>query len=303
MEGESELVASEEDVEALRVLILFARNKSGMGLSRRELCIAANVRGTDIDNFTSKNRSTDQYKTHRPHNRILSRLLKFASTDKQLRSLIEGQRSDLGDALRRVTISYQSLEKYSADDDHFFLYLNRIHAMDEQKCLSVCNNLSGNYYGYRFSTTKKKIVRSHFEIEKFDPTRKIPNFVHHLRYQDGPIRLTRGQILDFGTSYAFIGFVCVGTYDYDGVKFMVINKGKFGFSGKLNGLFISFAGDATYQMGTIQLIKTEEKYNADMIGEYSIEDVVKHDTSFNANALRRDASLLLDEGFLVGALS
>jgi hypothetical protein len=302
MSGEPASTISEADVEALRQLLIFARSKDGLALRRLELISAAGVRGPDLDNFISTVRSTGLYKTKRPHERLLFRLLKFVATEQRLRDALSAEH-DLGPSLARVMSVYHALPTYSTDDDHLFVYLNRIHAMDEQKCLALCSHLSGNYFGYRFSANPKKIIRSHFEIKKFDPTRKIPNFIHHMKYQDGPVRLTLGQILDIGTNYVFTGFVCAGPDEYEGVKLIVMHKGMFGFSKKFTGLFISYAGEAGHQMGIIQLVRTKENYNPEKVGEFSLEKILRDDSSFDVQSLRKNVSGSIDDGCLVGALT
>jgi hypothetical protein len=301
MSGETSPTISEDDVTALRRLLLFARSEEGLGLRRQELASAAGIRAADLDNFISVIRSTGLYKTKRPHERILHRVLKFAVTEPRLRDAL-GTQPELRSGLDRLADLYHALPAYSADDDHLFVYLRSIHAMDEQKCLAVCSHLSGNYYGYRFSANPRKIIRSHFEIKKFDPARKIPNFVHHMKYQHGPVRLTLGQILDIGTNYVLTGFVCAGTDEYEGVKLIVMHKGLFGSSKKFTGLFISYAGEA-HQMGIIQLVRTKEKYTSEKVGEFSIERILRDDPSFDVKGLRKDVSSLIDDGCLIAALA
>jgi hypothetical protein len=307
MPAESEIEISPEQIEALRTILTFAKSKEGLGLTRRELSIATSVREADVDNFIGQNKAKGTAKTARPPPRKLSRLLTFAATDRTLVERIakEPETSKQKAALAAAQAAFRLLPMYSTDDDHFFLYLNRIHAMNVKKCLSICSLLSAYYYGYRFSGTAGRIIRSHFEVKPFDPTRKLPNFSHHLRYgKGGTVRRTAGQILEVGQKLIFTGFATGSTYDdYEGVKFMVMDRGNFGKAPKLNGMFISYAGRATHQIGFIQLVATERPYKENMIGEYSLEEVQRDDPNFDVSEIRKNVSALLDGGFLVAALS
>jgi hypothetical protein len=290
-----------DDIEAVRQLLLFARRGSELGLSRREIVDAAEIRATDLDNFTTTDPKTGRFKTIKPPARVLSRLMQYVATSERLRRTIAGSK-ELEGLLQRVTQTYQSLKAFGADDDYFFLHLNKINAMDSKKCQSICKALAGNYYAYRFARRKNMVVRSYFEIQKYDPTRKLPSFKHYLKYEEGIKRLTRGQIMEIGTNYVFTGFVESGTYDFEGVKFIVAPKGTFGHSNTLSGLFISCAGKTEHQMGYIQLTRTSDQYDEEMLRVLSIDEMGAHDPLFDVKRFRKDVSSLLDDGFLVAAL-
>jgi hypothetical protein len=291
-----------DEIEAVRRLVLFARNAPPLRLSRHEIANVAEIRATDLDNFTTIDSNTGRYKTSKPHPRVLSRLLQFVVTDHRIRTAAVGH-SEHERLLDQLTQTYQSLRTFSADDDYFFLHLKSIHAMDDTKCRSICKDLSGNYYGYRFARKRNQVVRSYFEIQKYDPARKLPTFKHHLKYENGIPRFTRGQILDIGANYIFTGFVESGTYDFEGVKFIVAEKGSFGDTSSVSGLFISCASKTEHQMGFIQLTRTADRYDEQKLGIFSIEAVAAQDRRFNLSSIRKNVTDLLENGLLVASLS
>src|SRR4051812_45097849 len=75
MVDDSGRAITDDQVEAVRSLLLFSRSMSGLGIRRQDLCVATGVRGPDLDNFLTKHKGTGVFRTRRPHDRILSRLI------------------------------------------------------------------------------------------------------------------------------------------------------------------------------------------------------------------------------------
>jgi len=301
MSSDSNLPLLQEDVDSLRQLVDRARAEGGLDLSRQEISSIAGIRATDLDNFLQIDRRTKTYRSLRPHDRVLRRLIAFVATDARFASLAEREDAWKATVDRMIDI-YRSFKRYSPDDDHFFLHLHAVKAMDEESCKAICRSLSGKYYGYRYSINAGRIIKSHFEIHKYDPTRKLPNFTHRLKFRDGIQRVTTGQILEIGGSFMFVGFVSAGNLAYDGIKCVVIRKGNFGSREIFKGPFISYAGNGVHEIGFIQLARTEDKFDLSKIGEFSVEDL-RSDKLFDADALRQNISTQRDGEFLIGALA
>jgi hypothetical protein len=300
MERDSDELFDVDNIDALRRLIAFARARDGMALTRRQICNAASIRGTDLDNFIPG--KSGKPKAVRPHSRILIRLTRMVATDPRFANSIHNHPAHQDD-FGRVEGVYRKLPLVAADDDFLFLHLSQIQVINQRQCETFHQNFAKAYYGYRFARTKDKILKSHFKIDAYDPTRKVPTFVHRMKFDDRETRFTRGQIIEIGNSYVFIGFVFAGTFDYRGVKLLVAEKNAFGKTDRLNGTFISYAGAEGHELGLIQLVATNDLFDDQNIGEFTIKDIRRTDPEFKYNEIRPNIADRLDAGFLVGALT
>jgi hypothetical protein len=300
MADDSEPLFAQDAVDALRRLLFFARAQDGMGLSRRQLVNAASVRGSDIDNFLPG--KGGKPKAVHPHDRILIRLTRLVAVDPRFATAVKGNPARQAD-FDHVRAVFLRLPTVAPDDDFLFLHLKQIQVLDQEQCETFHSNFHKAYYGYRFSTRSNRILKSHFKIETYDPTRKVPTFVHRMKFEDGHARFTRGQIIEIGNCYVFIGFVFAGTYDYRGVKLLVAEKNPFGKTDRLNGTFISYAGVKGHEAGLIQLVATADLYDEEKIGEFPLDELSKTDPGFKVEEIRPDIATRLDNTFLVGALT
>lgn len=269
----------------------------------------AGIHAYDIRNFLGGARSG-----HRPGLRLLwfvgrLRQQSLAAVPEDIRSKI--------DRLGKIVDRFSDFEP---DDDYFFRHLQRLEVSTEDRCRALCRRLSGQYYSHRLSRNPGKIIRSHYEFQKFSPYNRLPHVINRLRY--GAVgdnlaieRTAEGQLVEVADTLVLIGLVYqgyrrVGKEDddkpqYDGIQINLFPINKIGRS-VTEGLFLSYVYNARYEMGRMKLVRKADrktKFDPDQVGEFTVDQVREMEPDLNLADLAPDVSPLLGPASLLGAKS
>jgi hypothetical protein len=271
--------------------------------SRRNICEDAGVHEHDLRNFLSG-------KSNRPKFRAGLRLLAYVAVrpdddlDRGTRASVRALRK----AMQRVTV-------FDPDEDYLFKHTRRLKLVDASACERIAAQIQGQYYMYRLSPTKEQVLRSHLELERYNPYNRLPHFVNRLKFgpidaKGAPFRRSEGQVIPVGDYYLFVGFVFdsfkkATITEYKGVKLLVIPAAALHQDAHkpIGGIFVSFSygrGDR-YEYGPTYLMKCGEPFSEANVGEFPISRLSELGMGLKESDLKLDISTLLDGTGLLAA--
>ncbi len=162
--------------------------------------------------------------------------------------------------------------------DLMFEYFSKIRLMSEQSCVDICGGLSGKYYAFRFFNNDE-IVQSILEIYPYDEMDKVPHFTLSTKSHRGKERTAKGQIVDFGTTLAFFGFIVgVGVHPWAGTVDIILNRSDFFEDKKLFGVFMIKTPGNKYFFGRVGVVR-EADASISNVGIKKISDIRRDDNS------------------------
>jgi hypothetical protein len=296
------------EIDALRDVIGWFEEHQ---FSALRLANEADVHPHDIRNFLSG--------TTRPGHRPGLRMLWFAAQLQQDASStrpesIKAKIKILSDAARRLAV-------FEPDDDYFFRHLQRLGMIDEQDCKDICERISGHYYSHRLSRNPGKIIRSHYEFDKFSPFNRLPHFINRLKYgrpndRAAVERTAEGQIVRLGNMYLLVGFVYRGYRElgkrirgrkikYDGLQINLFPAGQLDRNPPsiIEGLFLSYVYDERYEMGRMKLLRKKTsggslKFDPNQVGEFTVKEIHEMESeepNLDLSELKLDVSRILEK--------
>lgn len=304
--------------DSLRKVIeaaISARSEQSVRQRRAAVAEAAGVLEHDVNNLLSG--CTPK---HRPGLKILN-----YAADLPIHG--EGIRLDIDpytlDEIRSARDLIRKAVPLELDEDYFFLHLKRIGLADEEKCAQFCRTHQGNYYAYRLSHSKNKVVKSHLKILRFNNYNKLPNFTNIVRYNNSDQkrkaegknikRTARGQIVAVGNFYAFIGLVFYGSDPdvalknrgpklYRGAQINIMPQQ--GFGGKnTQGYFLSYIFEHGYEYGPMLLNPCNDDYDKNNVGVFDIAWLAEHDPELQFDLLKLDVSKNIEPAGLAAMLA
>jgi len=259
------------EVESLRELLIYARDR--LKLTRMSIAETAKVNPIDIDNFVTRRRkeSGDErkinkspFKTRIPNVIFQKRIINFIINEREFLNILRNPSHEQFINIKRINEIKAKILTYSEDDD-LFSYLNSIYALDDSKALQLSKDLSGNFYIYRLSAQGHDVFKSHMEISGTDAYNKTPSFVYRRRGIDGNVQVAKGFILKLEDEYIFIGFFMGSDEKKVGLKMLILNRdGQKGVE-RLSGFCASYYSGGRYEVGTVKMVRTSEKYDISKI--------------------------------------
>jgi hypothetical protein len=256
------------EIEALREILLIARQEFRKTAGRLDIVSRANVNGNEFNNFLSR-RSTNPespYKIITPHNTFQKRLVNWLFSDEDAIGLAQSRMLEKQLALLRdKMIRYARIP----EEDHDFDYFYSIGAVTATRCEEICDTLAGYYNVYRLSSEVGKMHVSHLEVRPFNRYRKMPTFINRIALPGGGERHVVGHIVEIGKNYMFSGYtlrsgkVAAGLQgEFIGSKVMILKRiyGQ-GSPKTLMGFYYTSGSQEVYDFGATRAVETNKKYD------------------------------------------
>ena len=300
---------TDSEIEQLRSVIAWVVHSHKSSTVR--LAEEADVHPHDVRNFLAGTGS-------RPGHRPGLRMLWFAARLEQDPSPAKPE--EIKSKIRALSDVAKRLAVFEPDDDYFFRHLQRLGVIDEQDCKDICEKISGHYYSHRLSRNTGKIIRSHYEFDKFSPFNRLPHFINRLKYggptnRDAVERTAEGQIVRLGNAYLLIGFVYRGFRElgkrmrgkkvkHDGIQinlFPAVQMDRKSPS-VIDGLFLSYVYGERYEMGKMKLLRKDPSGNPNefdqrQVGEFTVDEIEKmepDEPDLKLSELKLDVSPMLE---------
>jgi hypothetical protein len=261
-----------ELADALRRLTI--RYKAA-GLSRRDISKDAVIDGVQLDDFTTKRpNSKTAFRTIVPNETFLQRLLVYLWTRPETKAIWANPGDPSTGDIKTIEAAFAKLVRnYGTHPDLLFEYYRSKDLITAEGSRRTSEGLAGQFYAYRFSSEREKLVKTYFKIEKPSRSESIPTFVNYRKEPVGDaIRETRGHVLNINENFVFFGFVR-GFDHFVGVKIVVLHHGDFAVQGTLSGVYISHDNDGSYDVGRMILMPTGEKFDKKNIGMVNVEQL------------------------------
>jgi len=193
--------------------------------------------------------------------------------------------------------------------------------IEEHDCKAICEQIAGHYYSHRLSRIPGKIIRSHYEFQRFSPFDRLPHVVNRLHYgatsnRDALERTAEGQIIRIGETYVLMAFVYRANFSdaqkskeqavkFDGIQINLFPAGQMGRSppAVIDGIFLSYVYNQSYEIGRMKLVrksrvgdKSHDDYNFDptQVGEFTIDEMERIEPKLELSSLKLDVSSLLE---------
>jgi hypothetical protein len=252
----------------------------------------------DSNQFNNFHRSKGGLK--RPSEVFQRRVLNFVF------ELRDHQKADFGrctEDVKHLHDNYYHRLRPFDDMDILYRLLTRNKVVTQIDCDAIYRNLypnrtikfrntvieaenSGNFYTYRYSPVNNIVYRSHLSVNKPYPYSKVPSFVHIFKNFENQITKSVGNIIDLEGRFIFFGFSVrdeiedIGATRPTGVALMVVTHG-VNISNSMSGFFVSNNGRGDYSVGTLRIIRTNDRYDRSKIG-------ILPEREFDKNYINKD---------------